>query len=163
MGIKTNLRPQQFYHAGTAPPSFEIPGSATDMYYRISSTLAECFDHLLLIIKEPCFYFKKTPVCLPSDVDFRNWSAVLTNWQKMGDTAKPTVKVLNEQPIAGKRDLKALDLANKLQKTMLSITGECIEEDRGIDYDKLKSSASYKEYKSETLFLQTVSLDELMC
>ena len=34
-------------------------------------------------------------------------------------------------------------------------------EDRGIDYDKLKSSASYKEYKSETLFLQTVSLDEL--
>ena len=42
-----------------------------------------------------------------------------------------------------------------------SIKGECIGEDRGIDYDKLKSSESYKEYKSETLFLQTVSLDEL--
>ncbi|XP_078331370.1 uncharacterized protein LOC144625149 [Crassostrea virginica] len=79
----------------------------------------------------------------------------------MGDTAKPTVKVLNEQPKAGKSDLKAPDLAKKLQKTMLSIKGECIGEDRGIDYDKLKSSASYKEYKSETLFLQTVSLDEL--
>ncbi|XP_078331133.1 uncharacterized protein LOC144624961 [Crassostrea virginica] len=79
----------------------------------------------------------------------------------MGDTAKPTVKVLNEQPKAGKSDLKAPNLAKKLQKTMLSIKGECIGEDRGIDYDKLKSSASYKEYKSETLFLQTVSLDEL--
>ncbi|XP_078331125.1 uncharacterized protein LOC144624952 [Crassostrea virginica] len=79
----------------------------------------------------------------------------------MGDTAKPTVKVLNEHPKAGKSDLKAPDLAKKLQKTMLSIKGECIGEDRGIDYDKLKSSASYKEYKSETLFLQTVSLDEL--
>nr|XP_022296765.1 uncharacterized protein LOC111106394 [Crassostrea virginica] len=43
----------------------------------------------------------------------------------------------------------------------MSIKGECIGEDLGIDYDKLKSSASYKEYKSETLFLQTVSLDEL--
>ena len=39
-----------------------------------------------------------------------------------------------------------------------SIKGECIGEDRGIDYDKLKSSPSYKENKSE---LQTVSLDEL--
>ena len=37
----------------------------------------------------------------------------------MGDTAKPTVKVLNEQPKAGKSDLKAPDLAKKLQKTML--------------------------------------------
>ena len=27
-GIKTNLRPQEFY-ARTAPPGFEIPGSAT--------------------------------------------------------------------------------------------------------------------------------------
>ena len=50
---------------------------------------------------------------------FRIWSAVLTNWQKMGDTAKPTVKVLNEQPKAGKSDLKAPDLAKKLKKTML--------------------------------------------
>ena len=49
---------------------------------------------------------------------FHNWSAVLTNWQKMGDTAKPTVKVLNE-PKAGKSDLNAPDLAKKLQKTML--------------------------------------------
>ena len=37
----------------------------------------------------------------------------MTNWQKMGDTAKPTVKVLNEQPKAGKSDLKAPDLAKK--------------------------------------------------
>ena len=43
----------------------------------------------------------------------------MTNWQKMGDTAKPTVKVLNEQPKAGNSDLKAPDLAKKLQKTML--------------------------------------------
>ena len=49
----------------------------------------------------------------------RKWSAVLTNWQKMGDTAKQTVKVLYEQPKAGKSDLKAPDLAKKLQKTML--------------------------------------------
>ena len=38
---------------------------------------------------------------------------------EMGDTAKPTVKVLNEQPKAGKSDPKATDLAKKLQKTML--------------------------------------------
>ena len=30
-GIKTNLRRQEFYRAGTAPPGFEIPGSATDI------------------------------------------------------------------------------------------------------------------------------------
>ena len=28
-GIKTNLRPQEVYRAGTAPPGFEIPGSAS--------------------------------------------------------------------------------------------------------------------------------------
>ena len=28
--IKTNSRPKEFYRAGTAPPGFEIPGSATD-------------------------------------------------------------------------------------------------------------------------------------
>ena len=28
-GIKTKPRPQEFYRAGTAPPGFEIPGSAT--------------------------------------------------------------------------------------------------------------------------------------
>ena len=27
--IKTNPRPNKFYRAGTAPPGFEIPGSAT--------------------------------------------------------------------------------------------------------------------------------------
>lgn len=79
----------------------------------------------------------------------------------MGDTAKPVVKVLNEQTTASKSVIKATDLAKKLQKTMLSIKGECIGEDRGIDYDKLKNSGAYKEYKSETLLLQTVSLDEL--
>ena len=26
---KSNPRPQEFYRAGTAPPGFEIPGSAT--------------------------------------------------------------------------------------------------------------------------------------
>ena len=26
-------RPQEFYRAGTAPPGFEIPGSATDIEY----------------------------------------------------------------------------------------------------------------------------------
>lgn len=79
----------------------------------------------------------------------------------MGDTAKPIVKVLNEQTTASKSVIKATDLAKKLQRTMLSIKGECIGEDRGIDYDKLKNSGAYKEYKSETLLLQTVSLDEL--
>ena len=29
-GIKTNLIPQEFYPAGTAPPGSEIPRSATD-------------------------------------------------------------------------------------------------------------------------------------
>ena len=29
-GIKTNLRPQDINRAKTAPPGFEIPGSATD-------------------------------------------------------------------------------------------------------------------------------------
>ena len=29
-GIKTNLKPKEFYRAGTAPPGFEIPESATD-------------------------------------------------------------------------------------------------------------------------------------
>ena len=52
------------------------------------------------------FVYRQTQTC----------SAVLTNWQKMGDTVKPTVKVLNEQPKAGKSDLKAPDLAKKLQK-----------------------------------------------
>ena len=28
-GIKTNLRPQEVYRAWTAPPGFEIPGSAS--------------------------------------------------------------------------------------------------------------------------------------
>ena len=32
--IKTNARPQEFYRAGTAPPGFEIPGSATVARYR---------------------------------------------------------------------------------------------------------------------------------
>ena len=40
----------------------------------------------------------------------------MTNWQKMGDMAKPTVKVLNEQPKAGKSDLKAPDLAKNYRK-----------------------------------------------
>ena len=43
----------------------------------------------------------------------------MTNWQKMGDTAKPTVKILNEQPKAGKSDLKAPDLAKKNYSKML--------------------------------------------
>ena len=30
-GTKSNPRPQEFYRAGTAPPGFEIPGSATDV------------------------------------------------------------------------------------------------------------------------------------
>ena len=30
MDIKINARFQEFYRAGTAPPGFEIPGSATD-------------------------------------------------------------------------------------------------------------------------------------
>lgn len=50
---------------------------------------------------------------------------------------------------------------NKIHCFHFSIKGECIGEDRGIDYDKLKNSGAYKEYKSETLQLQTVSLDEL--
>ena len=29
--IKTNPGPQEFYRAGTAPPGFKIPGSATGM------------------------------------------------------------------------------------------------------------------------------------
>ena len=32
-GITTNLRPQEFYRAGTAYPGFEIPRSATINYY----------------------------------------------------------------------------------------------------------------------------------
>ena len=50
---------------------------------------------------------------------FVNTALQLWKLAEMGDTAKPTVKVLNEQPKAGKSDLKAPDLAKKLQKTML--------------------------------------------
>ena len=31
-GIKTIPRPQELYRARTAPPSFEIPGSATNKF-----------------------------------------------------------------------------------------------------------------------------------
>ncbi|XP_062565995.1 uncharacterized protein LOC134228349 [Saccostrea cucullata] len=79
----------------------------------------------------------------------------------MEESAKPKVKVLNEHGKAEKNAIKAVELSKKLQKTMLSIKGECIGEDRGIDYDKLKKSEAFKEYKKETLQLQVVSLDDL--
>ena len=41
--IKTNPRPQEFYRAGTAPPGFEVPGSATvlllKVYYKYCSMI----------------------------------------------------------------------------------------------------------------------------
>ncbi|XP_061182675.1 uncharacterized protein LOC133191032 [Saccostrea echinata] len=79
----------------------------------------------------------------------------------MEESPKPKVKVLNEHGKAEKNAIKAVELSKKLQKTMLSIKGECIGEDRGIDYDKLKKSEAFKEYKKETLQLQFVSLDDL--
>ncbi|XP_061182676.1 uncharacterized protein LOC133191034 [Saccostrea echinata] len=79
----------------------------------------------------------------------------------MEESAKPKVKVLNEHGKAEKNAIKAVELSKKLQKTMLSIKGECIGEDRRIDYDKLKKSEAFKEYKKETLQLQFVSLDDL--
>ena len=38
-GIKTNLRPQEIYRVGTAPPGFEIPGSASGHVYYL------CYYH----------------------------------------------------------------------------------------------------------------------
>lgn len=64
-----------------------------------------------------------TPVCLSADTQI--FATQVLNWQthsthgKMGDTAKPDVKVLNEQTTASKSEIKATDLAKKLQKTML--------------------------------------------
>lgn len=64
-----------------------------------------------------------TPVCLSADTQI--FATQVLNWQthsthgKMGDTAKPVVKVLNEQTTASKSEIKATDLAKKLQKTML--------------------------------------------
>ena len=38
-GIKTILRPKEFYRAGTAPPGFEIPGSATGHHFDCTITI----------------------------------------------------------------------------------------------------------------------------
>uniref|UniRef100_K1QW77 Uncharacterized protein n=1 Tax=Magallana gigas TaxID=29159 RepID=K1QW77_MAGGI len=57
----------------------------------------------------------------------------------MGDTAKPIVKVLNEQTTASKSVIKATDLAKKLQKTMLRLNIDKIDIN-GDDFSQIKKS-----------------------
>ena len=42
-GIKIIPRPQEFYCAGTTPPGFEIPGSATGKLFKIPYTVQQTY------------------------------------------------------------------------------------------------------------------------
>ncbi|XP_069132459.1 uncharacterized protein [Argopecten irradians] len=77
---------------------------------------------------------------------------------------KDEIRILNPEPPPkqGKGDVSATKLSQTLQKIMLRLKGECMQEDgKGVDYSKLKDSPSFKAYKEEVAQLHSVDLSEL--
>ena len=48
-GIKTNLRHQEIYRAGTTPPGFEIPGSAGGHVYDLCYYHTHAREHAYIV------------------------------------------------------------------------------------------------------------------
>ncbi|OWF49707.1 hypothetical protein KP79_PYT18656 [Mizuhopecten yessoensis] len=77
---------------------------------------------------------------------------------------KEDIMILNPDPPPKQEtgNVSATKLSQQLQKLMLRMKGECMQEDgKGVDYSKLKDSPSFKEYKQEVAQLHEVELSEL--
>ena len=95
--IETNPRPKKFYQAKTVPPSFEIPGSATDLHR------VERYKPISILSLAKLRWFMLTRVC-PSLAAFRAaWFTILLmsapDNDKQTESDRQTKKTQTERQI----------------------------------------------------------------
>ncbi|CAH1787699.1 unnamed protein product [Owenia fusiformis] len=80
----------------------------------------------------------------------------------MGEKVSPQVRVLNTLKTSSEPNKIAVGLSKDLQKTMLRMKGEFMSEDgSGVNYDALRESAVFADYKKQADELSAIDLSTL--